>query len=120
MAQVQSPPDPDLRARIERRLRDAVIELAAAGEPFSRASVERLAAKAGIARSTFYVYFEDKGALLRALEAASMHRHYDGARSWIEKGLDVTREDIVAGMELVLETFAEDQVVMTAIADSAT
>jgi AcrR family transcriptional regulator len=119
MTQVQSPPDPALRERIERRLREAVIELAAAGEPFSRVSVERLAAQAGIARSTFYVYFEDKRALLRALEAASMHRLYDGARSWLEKGLDVTREDVVAGMEVVLERFAEDQVVMAAVADSA-
>ena len=119
MVQVESPPDPALRERIERRLRDAVIELAAAGEPFSRVSVERLAAQAGIARSTFYVYFDDKRALLRALEAASMHRLYDGARSWLEKGLDASREDIVAGMELVVERFAEDQVVMAAVADTA-
>jgi TetR/AcrR family transcriptional regulator, ethionamide resistance regulator len=119
MAQVESPPDPALRSRIEQRLHDAVIELAAAGEPFSRVSVERLAAQAGIARSTFYVYYEDKRALLRSLEAASMHRLYDGARSWLDKGLGVSRDDVVTGMELVLERFSEDQVVMAAVADTA-
>ena len=34
---------------------------------YERASVERIAAKVGIARGTFYLYFEDKEALFRAL-----------------------------------------------------
>jgi len=36
-------------------------------EGYERASVERIAAQVGIARGTFYLYFEDKEALFRAL-----------------------------------------------------
>jgi AcrR family transcriptional regulator len=50
-----------VRARIleivERRLRE--------GEAFSEISVGRIVAEAGISRTTFYVYFEDKTDLLR-------------------------------------------------------
>ena len=38
--------------------------LLAEGSVFSEMSVEQLITEADIARSTFYVYFEDKGALM--------------------------------------------------------
>jgi TetR/AcrR family transcriptional regulator, ethionamide resistance regulator len=82
-------------------------------------SVERLVAEAGISRSTFYVYFEDKGALLLALEAASMRGIYDGARRWIDHGPGVTRTDVKAGMREVLERCREDAPIMRAVAETA-
>ncbi|TDC92029.1 TetR/AcrR family transcriptional regulator [Actinomadura sp. 7K507] len=55
------------RRALENRLLDAVQRLDREGVPFSRLTVETLAAEAGSARSTFYFHFADKAALVRAL-----------------------------------------------------
>jgi AcrR family transcriptional regulator len=54
------------RDLIKARLLAAVESLLAEGENFTELSVERLVSLAGVSRSTFYVYFEDKGELIRA------------------------------------------------------
>ena len=53
------------RAQIRHRLLEVVEDLLDKGESYTELSVERLVSEAGISRSTFYVYFEDKGDLLR-------------------------------------------------------
>jgi len=55
------------REEIERQLLDATERLMAAGASFTELSVDRLATEAGISRASFYIYFEDKGYLLRRL-----------------------------------------------------
>jgi TetR/AcrR family transcriptional regulator, ethionamide resistance regulator len=95
------------------------VRLLEAGETFTELSVERIVAEAGMARSTFYVYFEDKGALLIALEAASLSRFYDGARHWIDHGPGVTREHVREGMLRVLRAFRDDAPIMRAVAETA-
>src|ERR1700756_759930 len=54
------------RDEVRERLLAVVRDLLASGETYAEISVERLVAEAGLSRSTFYVYFEDKGDLLRA------------------------------------------------------
>lgn len=104
---------------LEALLREALAGLMADGTAFRDLSVERLVASAGVARSTFYTYYDDKSAMLRALSAHSLRRLYEGPRSWIRKGADVTREDIAAGMRQLLGTFLEDEVVMRAVAEAS-
>ena len=55
------------RDQIERRLLDATERLMNDGASFTELSVDRLATEAGISRASFYIYFEDKGYLLRRL-----------------------------------------------------
>ncbi len=55
------------RARAEERIVRATVRLLAAGEGFGDLSVERIASRAGISRTAFYVYFRDKRELLIAL-----------------------------------------------------
>jgi TetR/AcrR family transcriptional regulator, ethionamide resistance regulator len=55
------------REQIERQLLEATDRLMAAGATFTELSVDRLATEAGISRASFYIYFEDKGHLLRRL-----------------------------------------------------
>src|SRR5881628_1602946 len=55
------------RGQIERSLLDATERLMADGASYTELSVDRLATEAGISRATFYIYFEDKGHLLRRL-----------------------------------------------------
>ena len=55
------------REQIELQLLAATDRLMAAGATFTELSVDRLATEAGISRASFYIYFEDKGHLLRRL-----------------------------------------------------
>src|SRR5260370_1065926 len=68
------------RDEIGRRLLVAVESLLAEGESFTEVSVERLVTEARISRSTFSVYFQDKGHLPGALTARVWNTLDDGAR----------------------------------------
>ena len=52
---------------MERRLLDATERLMRDGASFTELSVDRLSSEAAISRASFYIYFEDKGHLLRRL-----------------------------------------------------
>lgn len=109
----------DRKSEIEDRMREAITTLVSGGERFTELSVERLVAEAGMARSTFYVYFEDKGALLRAIGQSTLHTFYEGARAWFDNRGEVTYEDVKTAMRGILEAFHENEVVMAAVAETA-
>src|SRR5436189_5393598 len=101
MASVTRRPHSDRAARrgeIGRRLLVAVETLLADGESFTEVSVERLVAEAQISRSTFYVYFEDKGDLLQALTEDVMTKVIDAARAWWELPPEADRADVEVAM----------------------
>jgi AcrR family transcriptional regulator len=100
-------------------LRGALRELMADGTPFRDLSVERLVSTAGVARSTFYSHFEDKAAMLRALSAQTLLRLFDGVRSWVQEGPGATREEIAAGMRLIIDVFAQEEAVMRAVQEAS-
>lgn len=100
-------------------LRDALTTLMADGTPFRDLSVARIVTTAGLARSTFYLYFDDKAEMLRELSAYSLGRLYGGARVWVRKGGTATREDITAGMRQILDAFLQDEAVMRAVAEAS-
>src|SRR5215213_596988 len=64
------------------RLLAAVERLIANGDSFTEISVERMVAEAGMARSTYYVYFADNGDLLRAWFAEITDELREAAASW--------------------------------------
>ncbi|MGW3995475.1 TetR/AcrR family transcriptional regulator [Amycolatopsis sp. NPDC004772] len=72
----------DRREELERRLFAATEELVGEGESFTELSVERLAAAAGISRSTFYVHFEDKGDLVRRLAGSVLTELREVSSTW--------------------------------------
>jgi AcrR family transcriptional regulator len=57
----------DRRAAVEARILEATERLLAGGASFTELGVQRLAQEAGVARSTFYLHFSDKTALLLRL-----------------------------------------------------
>jgi AcrR family transcriptional regulator len=105
--------------QVDALLRDALTTLMADGTPFRDLSVARIVSTAGLARSTFYLYFDDKADMLRELSAYSLGRLYGGARSWMRKGGAATREDIAVGMRQILDAFTEDEAVMRAVAEAS-
>ena len=70
------------REQIERQLLDATERLMADGASFTELSVDRLATEAGISRASFYIYFEDKGHLLRRLAGQVFDDLADAAERW--------------------------------------
>lgn len=104
---------------IEQLLRDALATLTADGTPFRDLSVERLLAASGIARSTFYKYFADKGALLQALSAGTLRRLYDSQRSWLRRRDGLDREEVTAAMRTLLDAHRADAAIMRAVAEAA-
>ena len=70
------------RDQIERRLLDATERLMNDGASFTELSVDRLATEAGISRASFYIYFEDKGYLLRRLATQVFDDLIRAAQLW--------------------------------------
>src|ERR1700727_1149716 len=70
------------REQMERQLLDATERLMRDGASFTELSVARLSTEAGISRASFYIYFEDKGHLLRRLAGQVFADLADGARRW--------------------------------------
>ncbi len=62
-----------------------VERLLAEGETFTGLGVQRIAEEAGIARSTFYVHFEDKNALLMRLAESATSGVFTEAERWVRE-----------------------------------
>jgi AcrR family transcriptional regulator len=95
-SQATSRPEPELttRGQIIVRLRDALERALADGTRYADLEVERLARDAGISRSSFYVYFEDKVDLIRELADDVIAGVIDIGREWWELPPRASRADL--------------------------
>ena len=100
---------------LEERLRLALVTLLDGPAGISDVSVARILEEAGVARSTFYSYYEDKHALVLALGTASLHRLYHSQRAWINHGAGADRAEVVAGMRALLDDFLDDELILMAM-----
>jgi AcrR family transcriptional regulator len=107
------------RDQLRDRLLTAVEKLLADGENFTELSVERLASEAGISRSTFYVYFEDKGELLRAWFLEIFGRVEGAARQWYGLPPDFSRDDLHDALAHVVATYRPHTTLMAAVVDAS-
>ncbi len=102
---------------VQALLRDALTVLMADGTPLRDLSVGRLVTQAGMSRSTFYKYFDDKPAMLRALSAAALRRLYGAQRAWLDRGRDVTGDDVHDSMLQLLRAYLQDRIILRAVAE---
>lgn len=107
------------RDQLRDRLLTAVEKLLADGENYTELSVERLASEAGVSRSTFYVYFEDKGELLRAWFLEIFGRVEGAARQWYGLPPDFSRDDLRAALAHVVGTYRPHTPLMAAVVDAS-
>lgn len=107
------------RDEIADLLRTALGELLIDGTSFRELSVEKIATQAGIARSTFYLYFDDKSAMLDALSAEALLRLYAAQRIWLGKGADTRPADVREAMRALVAAFGKDEVVLRAVSEAA-
>jgi TetR/AcrR family transcriptional regulator, ethionamide resistance regulator len=105
------------RERIERCLLDATDRLMAGGASFTELSVDRLATEAGISRASFYVYFEDKGHLLRSLAGQVFADLADGAERWWSVADRRDRADAHAAMTAIIAAYRRHQPLLVALSE---
>jgi TetR/AcrR family transcriptional regulator, ethionamide resistance regulator len=75
----------ELREEVDRRILDAAAGLLGEGATLTELGVERIAAAAGVSRSTFYVHFRDKTDLLvRLADRATAELFATADRFWTE------------------------------------
>ena len=76
------PPREERRALLARHFVEVVEPLLEAGESYADLSVERLITEVDISRSTFYVYFDDKGDLLSAMGQDVTVEFSEAGQAW--------------------------------------
>lgn len=103
------------RERIERQLLDATDRLMADGTSFTELSVDKLATEAGISRASFYIYFEDKGHLLRRLATQVFGDLSDAAQQWWGVAARRDPADVRAAMAGIIASYRRHQPVLIAL-----
>jgi TetR/AcrR family transcriptional regulator, ethionamide resistance regulator len=101
------------------RLLHAVERLLAEGGSFTEISVERMVAEAGMARSTFYVYFTDKGDLLRAWFAEITDELRAAASSWWDLRAPITLDGVRRALATIVVAYRPHTPLMAAVYDTA-
>lgn len=107
------------REQIERRLLDATERLMRDGASFTELSVDRLSTEAGISRASFYIYFEDKGHLLRRLANQVFADLADKADRWWSVSSRHDPEDVRAAMDGIIASYRRHQPVLVALNEMA-
>ena len=104
---------------MERRLLDATERLMGEGASFTELSVDRLSTEAGISRASFYIYFEDKGHLLRRLAGQVFGDLTSGAERWWGVAWRHDPDDVRAAMAGIIESYRRHQPVLVALNEMA-
>lgn len=107
------------RDELRRELLEAVERLIGAGESFTEISVEQLVAEVGISRTTFYVYFADKGEVLAAWFAEIAGELSEVLSAWWELDADSSREDLRGAIEHAMRVYRPHAALMAAAFDTA-
>jgi AcrR family transcriptional regulator len=122
MPSVTRKPQPkrqERRAQIERQLLDATERLMRDGASFTELSVDRLATEAGISRASFYIYFEDKGQLLRQLAGQVFGELAEDARLWWSVAGRHNPDDVRETMSRIIATYRRHQPLLIALNEMA-
>jgi AcrR family transcriptional regulator len=107
------------REQMEQRLLDATERLMGEGASFTELSVDRLSTEAGISRASFYIYFEDKGHLLRRLTGEVFAELASGGERWWGVAGRHDPADLRAAMAGIIASFRRHQPVLVALNEMA-
>jgi AcrR family transcriptional regulator len=107
------------REQVERRLLDATERLMRDGASFTELSVDRLSTEAGMSRANFYIYFEDKGDLLRRLAGQVFGELAEGAERWWSVAGRRDPGDVRAAMAAIIASYRRHQPVLVALNEMA-
>lgn len=105
------------RPAIEAKLLDATERLLSDGTPYTELSIQQLCSEAGIARSTFYVYFRDKGDLVGRLAEEMVGQLSEVASKWWRPGAE--RSEVLAATREMIEIYAGHGALFAALTETA-
>lgn len=100
--------------RVDAAIGEALCRLLADGTAFTEISVDQIVREAGIARSTFYVYFDDKAQLLRSLSDNAIAEILASVTSWTSAPPTLTHEWLQRRIREVVGAHARHGTVMAA------
>ena len=107
------------REQIERRLLDATERLMRYGASYTELSVDRLSTEAGMSRANFYIYFEDKGDLLRRLAGQVFGDLAASAERWWSVAWRHDPDDVRSAMTDIIASYRRHQPVLVALNEMA-
>ena len=105
------------RPAIEAKLLEATERLLSDGTAYTELSIQQLCSEAGIARSTFYVYFRDKADLVARLAEEMVGQLSEAASTWWQPG--ASREELLAATRRVIEIYAAHSALFAALTETA-
>ena len=108
------------RARVVKRLLRVVEELLEDEDSYHELTVERILEEDGMARSTFYSYFEDKVALLAALAESVLGEIVEGSQAIWTLPPGASRDEVGAAVSHTIETYLPHTRLMNAVVEVAT
>lgn len=97
----------------------AIEQLLTDGHSYTELSVEQIAARAGISRTAFYFYFNDKRQVLMRLVEGVSQLFYDQADRWWSGSRPDDPGELREVLSNVLKMYGEHAAVLTAIVDAA-
>lgn len=107
------------RAELLVTLVDALERELSGGRAYMDISVAQLIAGAGISRSTFYGYFNDKSDVVRLWFAQTRAALHDASEMWWELGPGVRLPDVRAALAELFRTYQPVSHLMAAVYDAA-
>lgn len=103
------------RASPEARILATARRLLAEGTSFTELGLQRIAAEAGVARSTLYSYFPDKSHLLIRLAEAMLGMSFEVVAPWEPAGPDGGLDGFVQVFRQVIGIYREHAAVLVAL-----
>jgi TetR/AcrR family transcriptional regulator, ethionamide resistance regulator len=105
----------EVERKVDAAMGAALCRLLADGTAFTEISVDQIVREAGIARSTFYVYFEDKAQLLRSLSEIAIAEILAAVTSWTSAPATLKRESLQCRVGEVVRAYVRHGTVMAAV-----
>lgn len=109
----------DRRDAMQQRLLAAAERLVGDGVSFTELSVERLAAEAGISRSTFYVHFQDKTDIVLRLTRTVLTELREVSNTWWAVAEHARPADLHQSLAAVIDVYRRHGAAFTVVAETS-
>lgn len=108
------------RARVIARLLAVVEQLLEEQDSYLELTVDQIIERDGMARSTFYSYFDDKADLIITLGETAMQEIVAGAQTIWQLPADATRSQVAGAVLYTIETYLPHTRLMNALLEVST